>query len=352
MKRYWKKILYTFYILLTIGIIVYIYFSDPQLQDIGKALQQVNPFWIIVAFGGMFLFWFFDSCSVSYLSRMVNLKLSWLTCVRIALIGQFYGSITPCMSGAQPAQIIYMTKKEIPASASTPTLVSKFLLWQIVEGFVATISIPYCWGRITSVSGPLVTLPLEGYVLNSIAIVGGVLAVVNQKVVSGICRFVCKIGLKFHLIRNSEKWMASTENFIKDYRESIKLLLQSGKNAAISILLVLCQLVSLFLVTYFVYLACTGEPFSITKMMDVFFMQSVLTISVNFIPVPGANGTSEGGFYLLFGQIFPGNMMFFGMIVWRFVTYYFNLLGGFLGILSDTFSRLGKHSQKDMAVGE
>jgi uncharacterized protein (TIRG00374 family) len=292
------------------------------------------------------MFWFFDTQSIYALSNFVHLRLPWLESLKIALIGQFYGAITPCMSGSQPSQMVYMTKKNVPGVKSTPLLVSKFLLWQIVEGFVATISIPFCWSRVASDNSGLVAVALIGYALNSLAIVGGILILVNQKVVMAICRFVARVGLKLHLIHDSESWIEKTQHFAEGYGESIKLLLADKKKAIISLLFVFGQLVSLFIVTYFIYLACTSEPFSIGKMFDVFFMQSVLTISVNFIPLPGANGTSEGGFYLLFGQLFPGHMVFIGMILWRFVTYYFNLLGGFLAILSGTFFGISRNFKK------
>ena len=347
-KQRIKKLLSALYILLTIGIVVGIYFSDSQLQDIGTAIQQINSFWLIVAFLGIVFFWFFETSSIHYLASFVRLKLSWITSLKLSLIGQFYGALTPCQSGAQPSQVVYMSKKNIPVAKSTPMMVSKFLLWQIVEGLVATISIPYCWTRIVSVHSGLVVLALMGYFFNSMAIIGGILMMVNKKVVAAICRFISKVGHKLHLIRNSEKWMDDAKHFLDTYYESMKLILSDVKKAIISILLVLAQLVSLFIITYFIYLGCTGETFSFQKMLDIFLMQSVLTISVTFIPLPGANGTSEGGFYLLFSQFFPNNMMFIGMIIWRFITYYLNLIAGLIAILSDTVFSVGRHARKHL----
>ena len=80
-------------------------------------------------------------------------------------------------------------------------------------------------------------------------------------------------------------------------------------------------------------------------------MQAFLFLTVSFVPLPGAAGASEGGFYLFFALIFPGTIMPLAMLLWRFATYYANILFGSFFVMYDGMrGALGVSSAKSRGV--
>lgn len=332
-KRNFKPYLYVLYIAFILGVVAFILLGDPQMPTLGDALRKVRLPWLIPAVIGIMGFWFFDACTIHRLLIFVGRRIRWASALKVSLIGHFYAAITPCSTGSQPAQIVYLRRWGVMAADSTPVLVGKFLLWQVVEGLLATIAIPFCWNRLND---GLLAVALLGYVLNAMAAAGGILAVVKPGWVQGICRFFIRMGLKLHILKDEKRWLDMVDAFIVQYRVSIRALFDQRKKAVQAFFLGAGQILSYFLITYFIYLACTGAAFTLGSLMEILLMQSVLTMSVTFIPVPGASGTSEGGFYLFFGQVFPADMMLAAMLLWRTVTYYFNLFGGLAVVVADT----------------
>ncbi len=335
-----QRLFYALSIVLTTGIVIWIYRSDPQVGNIGEALRRIDIAWVLVAALFMLVFWLFDACSIAQLSRAVNLRLLMPESFRIALIGQFYGAVTPSASGAQPAQLVYLTQRGVPASVSTPMLVTKFLLWQVVEGIIATGSILYCWKDLMSIDMSLLVVALVGYVINALAAILGILVIVRPDIVEKLSWVLYKFGVKLRIIRNGERWAHKIQTSIDNYKQTAGLIKANFRRVAIAALLVAGQIISYFLITCFVFLACSTEPVSAKTLLDVFFTQSVLSISVTFIPMPGANGISEGAFSLLFGRLFPSGMLLVGMLIWRVISYHFNLLGGLLVVFSGSISKV------------
>ena len=338
MKQGTKRLLYGLYLLIAVGVVAWIALRDPQMQHLDQAIAQVNLRWLFGVFGCMLVFWLLDAGVLHALFQYVQKKCTWLYSIKLALIGLFYGALTPCQSGSQPAQLVYMKRDGMSASVSTPLLASKFLLWQIAEGTIATITIPFCWNFVHAINPYLLIVLVIGYMINAAAIIAGVLVIWNQNAVRKLSRFVVRIGLKMRILKDQARWETETEQFIQNYKSSIDLLFAHKKTAVLSLVLTFLEILTYFGVTYFIYLACTGHVFSLMRMLEIISIQSVLTMSVTFIPVPGATGASEGGFYLYFASVFPGSMMFIGMMLWRLATYYMNLLAGVVMLIVDALT--------------
>ena len=79
------------------------------------------------------------------------------------------------------------------------------------------------------------------------------------------------------------------------------------------------QMLLYYSISYFVYLA-----FGLTKSSILVFVaiQSVLFISVSFLPFPGAVGASEATFMSLYKSIYGANVLGSAMIITRFINFY------------------------------
>ena len=330
-----KSILYFVYILFTIGVLVLIGLLDPQIKSFNVALSLVNLRWIAVAILSMVLFWLTDTFIIHMMTCYLHKCQKFWTSYKISMVGHFYSALTPFSSGGQPMQVVYMNREGITPWKSTPLLIMKFLLWQMSVCLVGAIAVPLSWRTVFMTDSKLLILVVIGFFAN-LAVIGiGVLAIANYKAVHAIARFFVRIGTAMRLVRNKEKSFQNVEKFIDGYKDSLKLLFKNPKKTFFAFLATLAQLIFYLGVTCFIYVACTGGPINVRDIFNVFLMQSVLSMAVSFIPLPGASGASEGGFYLLFRQFFNPNMMFVVVIMWRMISYYLNLLAGFLVIVID-----------------
>ena len=64
-------------------------------------------------------------------------------------------------------------------------------------------------------------------------------------------------------------------------------------------------------------------------------VQSLLQVSVSFMPMPGASGAQEIGFSTFFRNYFVNNDLYAAVMVWRFFTYYLIVIGGALLVVID-----------------
>ena len=101
--------------------------------------------------------------------------------------------------------------------------------------------------------------------------------------------------------------------------KSYKLYIKTG-------IFTLVQIVITSLIPYFIYrsFGLSGESIFNLIAAQVF----VQTISA-FVPLPGASGGAEGGFYAFFRMFFQATTLP-ALLIWRFITYYANIIFGFV----------------------
>jgi len=82
------------------------------------------------------------------------------------------------------------------------------------------------------------------------------------------------------------------------------------------------------LVPYFIYRSFGMNNAPVTTMVAA---QVFVAMVSAFVPLPGASGGAEGSFFLFFGMFFQTAILP-AILLWRFLTYYVNILFG--GIIS------------------
>ena len=70
---------------------------------------------------------------------------------------------------------------------------------------------------------------------------------------------------------------------------------------------------------------------------EIFAMQSLLQVSVSFMPMPGASGAQEIGFSNFLRPYFVNNDLYAAVMVWRFFTYYLVVIAGAILVVVDQF---------------
>ena len=78
------------------------------------------------------------------------------------------------------------------------------------------------------------------------------------------------------------------------------------------------------------------------KLLTIAYM---LYLGASYNPLPGASGAQEGGFLLFYRGLFPEGQISLAMLLWRFFTYYLQLILGTVVMRGNTLCKSVRHKR-------
>lgn len=244
--------------------------------------------------------------------------------LKSTLLGKYFDGITPSAAGGQPYQVYYLHKNKVPAGVATSLPLLCFFMQQFAFFFIVIFSL--------IIHGPIVE-----DVLLQIAIYFGTLCMIfvpvaimvfafipktSRKIVS----FFIKLLGKIRIVKNAEATTLKFYAYLDDYRKSLKIIGKHKKTLISGLLLaVICMLLN-YSTVYFIVRA-SGQTL---EWSTVIALMAYTSAASAFIPTPGSSGVSEGFFYLIV-SVLTGGFRFWGMLLWRLLTFYMPVLTG-LGV--------------------
>lgn len=309
--------------LISLSIIVFV--NGPS--NVLRAFSSIDGTFILLCF----LLWVTsvmgESTVVKLSSVYGKLNIKIADAVEIVLLGRFFNSITPFATGGQPAQIYYMSaKKRFGAAESTGILIVKFLIYQVTITIYGALVLILAYPIAKRYVQHLASLAFVGFAVNSSVVFLILFFSLNERVGLKLLRIVVRILILLKIVKNSEDLEEKMANEVRKFQSVFKNILKFPLRATVMSAFTLVQYVSMMILPYFVYrsLGFHGEnPWKIVG------MQSILTLFVAFIPTPGGSGAQEGAFYLFYHTIFADSTAA-GLIVWRFFSFYLNIIIGSL----------------------
>lgn len=297
-----------------------------SLNDFGsalKSLKKANPFWIMISLFLCLGVWSFEALTLRVFSSMRKLGIKFPYLFKITVIGTFFSAITPFATGGQPAQIVFMQKRGYKLGESTGIMVSRFLVYQLAITVVGTLAVIFAYPFIAERVSNLALLGVFGFLLNSAVLFFLLLFSLNkgitEKLVRGVLRF-----LKFiRIIKDVDASMNKAFRELELFHDNMKQSMESPKRFFLAFIFTLCQISCLVSIPYFVGLALGLS----NNYLEVIAAQLILFLVVSMIPTPGATGVSEGG-YVLFFKPFFADKIGAGLLLWRVLTYYLNIIVG------------------------
>ena len=341
MKEKTKKVLSWIYILATVGIIIIIGITDSQFKKINifDIISKLSLVWVFLAFSCILLYWLTDTFIINYVTGFMFGKEPLYKSLKVSIIGQYYSALTPSSTGGQPFQVVYMKRNGIPVGASTCILSIKFLTYQLALCTFYAVGMLVRGQYFITHFNQVFWISLAGFAVNAAAIVFILLILVNRNLVLKLAKGVIRFLHKIHIVKNHEKAVAHTQTTIEDFTTALGYVKKYKGKVFVTYLISLAHLTCFFSVSLLVYTA-----FGLTQhgWTDLLLMQSFLFISISFFPLPGASGAAEGGFLLFFNAIFPPQMIYVAMLLWRIITYYANIIAGAAVVVFDEFAKLGR----------
>lgn len=308
---------------------------DSDVRQIDDVLAAMSPWWLLGAFFCVCLYCLGDTVMYLIACRDMEIPQPLGEGLLTTMIGFFYSAITPLASGGQPFQVLQMRNRGIRVGTATSVLMVKFLGWHVSITTLGLVAFLLRGGRLLAVSTTMFVLFIVGFFVHAFCVFVGIMLMIRpvwieragHAVVSWVgARFIRKPG-------KADRMHAAWQKFVDDYRQAVAFARAHAGGMLLVLLTGLVEVAAYMSVTYFVY---RGLGFQSESYLTLVAMQTMLSIAVAFMPLPGASGASEGGFYAIFTVFFDGARLA-GMLIWRVMTYYFMILFGLIAVIVDSF---------------
>lgn len=329
-------------ILLTLGIIVAVAFSNTTMDHPWEKLLTLQWGWVVLALGGWFVYMFFDMLGTRYYLSRNGHSISFGYALYITLVGFYYTNITPAALGGQPMQVYYLSKRDVPVPIGTSMISIKFFAQQVMMVLMATTVWVANSGFVNAHLGGMEWAIWIGYVLNFASIPLILLAALHRPLIQAIVNFLIRLGAKLKIVKHPEQSILHVSAGLDVYHASILRLGKHPWQIIGQLLLAGTSLAGLMSVSLCVYHAfgMAGTPW-----YDVLTVAILLCLSASHTPLPGASGAQEAGFLVFYSGIYTSGVIGLALLLWRFCTYYIFLVIG-MGIMIASNIRTGHAARR------
>lgn len=321
------------YIAATVVAVVLFGIFNREFGNVFYTLTHLTPGYLTVAVVVSVVFFFFEAGVIRLLMGSQGIPMGWGSGLKISLIGIYYSYITPSSTGGQPMQAAYLRRDKIPVGLSSAVLIMKFFCYQCAFVLCTGVFFLLFYGKISRENPSIIPFIILGLIINggSILFFGSLFC---RPVLGLVCRFAKwlagrfqKLAKRFNALEAIDQFEADFDSYTDDFKEKKKAVLWG-------ILLSVPQFILQMSVLYFVYrsFGYTGAGY-----LEIVAIQSLLQVSVSFMPMPGASGAQEIGFSNFLRPYFVNNDLYAAVMVWRFFTYYLVVIAGALLVVVDQF---------------
>lgn len=323
--------------LLVMCLTFYTVLRGQDWDQIRAALMKL-PFPCIVLMAAAALFYVCaEGWMIWYLLRAVNPKSSGLLrCISYSFIGFFYSGITPSSTGGQPVQLYYMKKDGNSLAHSSVVLMTVGLLFKIVLVAIGAVLFLFWQKPLRQYLKGYFNLYLLGLALH-VLLVAALLALMAapEKMRTLILRTE-RLLTTFHILKRSDGRKEKINGFIDGYRDAVHFLAVQKGRVCVAAAVTFLQRCSLFLLTGLVYFGFSQHG---TSLPTILFLQASVSVAVDMLPLPGAQGITELMYCRTFYQVFSKGYLMPSLYVTRGISFYFLLAVSLLAVAGNHIYR-------------
>ncbi|MDY3908500.1 MAG: lysylphosphatidylglycerol synthase transmembrane domain-containing protein [Eubacterium sp.] len=297
-----KNLLNALFLIALMGITIWAVFKDQDLGNIIDTLSGIAPVYLLIGFILVILYVCSESFIIKYLLHTVHIRVPILDCIRYSFVGFFYSCITPSATGGQPMQIFYMKRQNIDIPTATIILMLVTIEYKFVLVFIGLAVVILGQGFIQH----YMCLEVQFFLYLGIALNVFCVSFMSFLVfLPETAKFLITKGFlllkKLHIMKEKNNRTERLNASMEMYKKA-SVFLRANKIAIINTTLIsFVQRFFLFFITYITYRSFglhTENAFTIT------LLQSVISISVDMLPLPGGMGISERLYLLIFIPVF------------------------------------------------
>lgn len=318
-----KKIIFNgVFLAVVFALTVYGVFHGEDLSSMMDAIHRADKRWLVPGIALVAFFIWGESIIIWYMMRSSGICLKKRTCFLFSSVGFFFSCITPSASGGQPMQIYYMKKEKISIPVSTVILMIVTITYKLVLVVIGVGIAIFGRGFLHKYLEGILPVFYLGLALNIFCVTFMTILVFHPLLAKAILVKGMKLLERLHLMKKKEGRLKKLEDSMDTYRNTAAYLKNNPFVIVKVIGITFIQRMALFAVTWFVYQAFGLHG---TGFWDILFLQAVISVSVDMLPLPGGMGISETLFLTIFSPVF-GGLLLPGMVLSRGLGYYGELL--------------------------
>ena len=318
-----KKIIFIgVFLAVVFALTVYGVFHGDYLYSMMDAIHRADKRWLVPGIALVAFFIWGESIIIWYMMRSSGICLKKRTCFLFSSVGFFFSCITPSASGGQPMQIYYMKKEKISIPVSTVILMIVTITYKLVLVVIGVGIAIFGRGFLHKYLEGILPVFYLGLALNIFCVTFMTILVFHPLLAKAILVKGMKLLERLHLMKKKEGRLKKLEDSMDTYRNTAAYLKNNPFVIVKVIGITFIQRMALFAVTWFVYQAFGLHG---TGFWEILFLQAVISVSVDMLPLPGGMGISETLFLNIFSPVF-GGLLLPGMVLSRGLGYYGELL--------------------------
>ena len=318
-----KKIIFNgVFLAVVFALTVYGVFHGEDLSSMMDAIHRADKRWLVPGIALVAFFIWGASIIIWYMMRSSGICLKKRTCFLFSSVGFFFSCITPSASGGQPMQIYYMKKEKISIPVSTVILMIVTITYKLVLVVIGVGIAIFGRGFLHKYLEGILPVFYLGLALNIFCVTFMTILVFHPLLAKAILVKGMKLLERLHLMKKKEGRLKKLEDSMDTYRNTAAYLKNNPFVIVKVIGITFIQRMALFAVTWFVYQAFGLHG---TGFWEILFLQAVISVSVDMLPLPGGMGISETLFLNIFSPVF-GGLLLPGMVLSRGLGYYGELL--------------------------
>lgn len=318
-----KKIIFNgVFLAVVFALTIYGVFHGEDLSSMMDAIHRADKRWLIPGIALVAFFIWGESIIIWYMMRSSGIQLKKRTCFLFSSVGFFFSCITPSASGGQPMQIYYMKKEKISIPVSTVILMIVTITYKLVLVVIGIGIAIFGRGFLHKYLEGILPVFYLGLALNIFCVTFMTILVFHPLLAKAIMVKGMKLLERLHLVKKKDGRLKKLEDSMDTYRDTAAYLKNNPTVIVKVIGITFIQRMALFAVTWFVY-----QSFGLhgTGFWEILFLQAVISVSVDMLPLPGGMGISETLFLTIFKPVF-GTLLLPGMVLSRGLGYYGELL--------------------------
>lgn len=292
----------------------------PQLLD---TIQTINPIYLVCGLLLMFGFVACEALNTKALLRSLGYRRTLRQCLKYAFIGFYFCSVTPSASGGQPMQVYYMNREGVPVSVASLDMLFVTISYQ--TGMVVLGAVLFFWKLplVLSRASALTLFLIYGVAANLFCIIMFLCVAFHRTLLERVVAWCVGLGARLRLVRDPTRTLERLAAQMAEYREGALCLRRNPRLVLRVFAVTMVQLLCRLSIAFLLYRAFgrTGYGY-----FDVLALQTMLALSVESLPLPGAVGATEAGFLAVNSLIFGAGMLLPAMLVSRGISYYFFLV--------------------------
>ena len=318
-----KKIIFNgVFLAVVFALTIYGVCHGEDLSSMMDAIHRADKRWLIPGIALVAFFIWGESIIIWYMMRSSGIQLKKRTCFLFSSVGFFFSCITPSASGGQPMQIYYMKKEKISIPVSTVILMIVTITYKLVLVVIGIGIAIFGRGFLHKYLEGILPVFYLGLALNIFCVTFMTILVFHPLLAKAIMVKGMKLLERLHLVKKKDGRLKKLEDSMDTYRNTAAYLKNNPFVIVKVIGITFIQRMALFAVTWFVYQAFGLHG---TGFWEILFLQAVISVSVDMLPLPGGMGISETLFLNIFSPVF-GGLLLPGMVLSRGLGYYGELL--------------------------